>query len=245
MVCDPFYAESHVFVTDARKESIFQALDCTADGREPDIAEVWTSPEPPSLAGGALKNGEYNPSLSFPSSDNALFTDGRGTLYILRTGNRSKFGNPWGIAFKDEVCGKDQPFSIISSCLNNKVLHCILQHVEEKDKVLCDKKQKVEPKVNFVNVLEWMTFIEMDDGWSLDRVRRMAFYGSIDYLELNQKIEASEQCSDASLLCVTEKPFEMIYDSAGAIPEDESDVKPDEISNDDKKVFLFNCKHII
>ena len=69
-----------MYVIDAENESILQAKHCSIDGRNPEIAQVWTSPEPPSVAGGPLPNGEYNPSISFPSLDKAVFTDGRGTF---------------------------------------------------------------------------------------------------------------------------------------------------------------------
>ena len=226
LINDPFYETNQVFILNAENDSIYQALDRSAEGREPDIAEVWTSPEPPSLASGQLQNGEYNPSVSFASTDRAFFTDGRGTLYILKTGNRANhpFGNQWGTSFKDDVCGKRRSFSVVSSLCYQKTLHCLLQYVEERDKVLSgNKTQEAMPKVNFVNVIEWMTFVETDDGWTLDRVRKFAFYGGIDYIELHNAFEKKERRDGAYLLCITDKPFILTYDSAGAILEEEQE----------------------
>ena len=237
LVPDQFYEENQVFIIDAENESVFQAKDSSADGKDPEIAEVWTSPDPPSVAGGPLPNGEYNPSISFPSPDKALFTDGRGTLYILKTGNRATFGNQWGITFKDEVCGKRRPYTLVSSSLNQKTLHCLVQYVEEGENILTNKDKQSMSKVNFINVIEWLTFVELESGWSLDRVRKFAFFGGIDYIVLQHAIRENKSCDDACFLCVTDKPFKLIYDSAGMIQEEEEEnAKVDEMLQDKKMV---------
>jgi len=243
LVEDPFYDQNHVYVIDAENESILQAKDCSIDGRNPEIAEVWTSPEPPSVAGGPLPNGEYNPSISFPSLDKAVFTDGRGTFYILKTGNRASFGNQWGISFKDEVCGKKQPYTIVSSTMNQKTLHCLVQYVDEGQKVLSNNVNETMSKVNFINVIEWLTFVESESGWGLDRVRKFAFFGGIDYIMLKHALGESERYDDAYFICITDKPFKWIYDSAGMMLEDDNEnSKVDEILQDTKTVSFVHWK---
>ena len=239
IVQDPFYDLNHIFVIDGESESIFQAKDCSLEGKGPELAEVWSSPEPPSVSSGPLLNGEYNPSVSFPSSDKALFADGRGTLYILKTGNRSIFGHQWGIAFKDEICGKKQPYTLVSSCMNNNTLHCLIQYVEESSKVMSKQDKQKMPKVNFTNVVEWLTFAESSAGWVLDRARKFLFYGGIDYIHLKNAVEENKKIDDAYLVSITNKPFKLIYDSSGANVDGEENGTDDaEMTNDTKKVGL-------
>ena len=221
LVQDPFHDENQVFIIDSENESVLQAKDCAVDGRNPEIAEVWSSPEPPSVAAGPLKNGEYNPSITFPSADKALFTDGRGTLYILKTGNRSNFGNQWGISFKDDVCGKNRSYSLVSSSMNQNTLHCLVQYVEGKETITNTYIIEEMSKVNFINVIEWMTFEESSSGWNLDRVRKFAFFGGIEYIELQQSVTENKRCDEAYFLCITNKPFKLMFDSAGMNIEEE------------------------
>ena len=231
---DPFYDESHAFVIDSKNECVFQAMDCSSDGQNPKIAKVWGTPEPPGAIDQTLSKGVYNPSLSFPSSDKALFSDGRGTFYILKTGNRTNFGNQWGISFKDEVCGKKKGYSIVSSCMNGKALHCLLQYVETAENVLDSKDKDKTPKTNFVNVVEWLSFNESEACWTLERVRKFVFFGGIDYIQL--QAPQNSQSDDAYFLCISEKTFKLIYDSSGMINEEESDVNVDEILQNDAPV---------
>ena len=242
IVSDPFYDDNHIFVIDSKNECVFQGQDCSENGQNPQVAKVWATPEPPSNIDGSLCNGEYNPSISFPSSDKALFSDGRGMLYILKTGTRSNIGNQWGISFKDEVCGKKRGYSIVSSCTNEKSLHCLLQYVDARENVLEGKDKDTMPKANFVNVIEWLTFVESDASWTLDRVRKLVFYGGIDYIQLKpfqENIMQESKSDDAYFLCVTEKTFKLIYDSSGMMIEEENEEQVDEMLKKEQPVMLF------
>ena len=242
IVSDPFHDDSHVFVIDSEYECVYQGQDCSSNGLNPEIAKVWASPEPPSVLGGPLSNGEYNPSLSFPSSDKALFSDGRGTLYILKTGNRSALGNQWGISFKDDVCGKKRGYYLVSSSMYEKTLHCLLQYVDSGKNVLGQKDDKNVSQPNFVNVIEWLTFVETEVSWTLERVRKFVFYGGIDYIQLqtclNNPLQQIKRSDDAYFLCITDKTFKIIYDSAGMMTEDENDEPIDEIMQKNAPVRL-------
>ena len=99
-------------------------------------------------------------------------------------------------------------------------LHVLLHYVEDKNKV---EDAKVPPNVNHLNVVEWMSFVEPPSdpptciaSWQLDRVRRFAFQGSLDYIDLVGTSKA-EQDSCLGFWCLTEKPFSLIYDSSGEI----------------------------
>jgi len=51
-----------------------------------------------------IRGGDYNPSLQFADESLAVFADGRGVLFVLRTGNRTEeVPVEWTTAFYDEV----------------------------------------------------------------------------------------------------------------------------------------------
>ena len=61
-----------------------------------------------------------------------------------------------------------------------------MYYVEDKTKVDGLTKPETLPEsVNFVNVVEWMTFAGNGTSWALDRVRRFVFQGALDYLQLS------------------------------------------------------------
>lgn len=222
LVRDP-HDDQAVYLLDADNEAVLQVVDRSADNQAPEVLEVWSSPDP----GRALNPGDYNTSLSFPDPGLAVFADGRGCLYILKTDDRrSCRGRTWTTIFHDEVCGARRPFAVSSSCLTSpsssppggiKTLTIILNYVEERSK-LPDLKGFDE--ATFVNVVEVLSFVEPSGdkttciaSWNLDQVRKFAFTGTLDYLEFSRPT-----CS--GFYCLTEKPFKMFYDSSG-MPEDE------------------------
>jgi hypothetical protein len=54
--------------------------------------------------------------------DHAVYSDGCGVLYVLKTGNRDDLEqcSAWKSLFHDEICGKARPFSILSSSITNE-----------------------------------------------------------------------------------------------------------------------------
>ena len=77
-----------------------QVTDHSAVGRSPDTVRVWTSPE----AERPVRMGDYNPSLRFANDNLAVYGDGRGVLFVLKTGNRTdEFPAEWSTLFHDEV----------------------------------------------------------------------------------------------------------------------------------------------
>lgn len=95
-----------------------------------------------------------------------------------------------------------------------KSVHCLLHYVEEKSKVDGLDPAKVSEKYQFVNVIEWMTFGAEVECWGLERVRRFAFIGDVDYVQL---IDVAESIR---MTVATDKPFFHIYDSSGVMAED-------------------------
>ena len=121
--------------------------------------------------------------------------------------------------------------------MNDKTLHCLVQYVDEGQKVLSNNVNETKSKVNFINVIEWLTFVESESGWGLDRVRKFAFFGGIDYIMLKHASGEGERSDDAYFMCITDKPFKLIYDSAGMMLEDEiENGKVEELLQDKKKV---------
>ena len=73
-----------------------------------------------------------------------------------------------------------------------------------------------------MNIIEWITFSVKHDLTSidLDRIKRYAFYGEIEYVEL---------CKESMLFFGQDLPFQIVFDSAGGTIEDEMQ------QNDEKK----------
>ena len=135
--------------------------------------------------------------------------------------------------FQGEICGPAKSFTNVSARLSDdgKILHILVQYVEEKSKL-----EDLDPSIfspsngdaagqgssNFLNIVEW---IEFDCGnlnqakktetetqtqnavsSKFERLRRYAFLGEIEYLELVQ----------SGILCFGEdKSFQLLYDSKG------------------------------
>ena len=135
--------------------------------------------------------------------------------------------------FQGEICGPAKSFTNVSARLSDegKILHILVQYVEEKSKV-----EDLDPSIfspsngdsagpgssNFLNIVEW---IEFDCGnlnlakktetetqtqnavsSKFERLRRYAFLGEIEYLELVQN----------GILCFGEdKSFQLLHDSEG------------------------------
>ena len=90
------------------------------------------------------------------------------------------------------------------------VLNCVLQFVEEKSNVDGLDVEKCPENVQFVNVVEWMTFRAGEECWGLDRVRRFALFGDSDFINI----------LESGLVFATEKPFALVFDSSGSALDD-------------------------
>ncbi len=192
------------------------AFDPEGVSQTPELLEVWSLPE--SLASSP---GDYNLSLAFAGKDLAVVCDGHGKLFILDTGDRRSDVRTWTIKFEEEICGKaPRPFVIASAAVRKtegaveRTLSCLIQYVEEKSSIEgLDRIKNIPESAQFINVVEWMTFASGERCWGLDRVRRFAFLGSTDYLQLTP--------TGTAMICCTDKTFDLVFDSSGTITVDE------------------------
>ncbi len=149
----------------------------------------------------------YNASISFPSNDRAIFSDGQGELCIIDT------AKAWNVIHKEEKCGNLKPFRVASSLFSTdkKCLSVLIHGIEEKAKVN-NLHEAIKAKAsNFVNIVEWFEFNA--STFKLERCRSYAFLGEIESLEL---------CHSGILYFGEDKSFQLLNDSAGM---DETEVE--------------------
>lgn len=211
LVADRFdRTSSNVYLLNTSTEIIHKVNHFAGEAHAPELIPVWSGPE----AERVIVPGDYNPSLSFANEDFAIFADGRGVLFVLKTGNRFDESEEWTTTFHDEICGSNRPFVVASAAVSSddngmKMIHCLLIYVEEISKV--ENSPTSDKGSQFANVVEWISLVESAETcistWKLARVRRYLFNGSIDFLDLGNN------CS--SILCSTDKPFKIVFDSEG------------------------------
>jgi len=158
--------------------------------------------------------GRYNASLVFAGRGHAVLSDGAGQLTVLETGDRDSLGGQWQVAYKEHICGQNKPFAVRSALLLDNTLHVLVHYVEATSEMEGLNKTKVPE--NFVNVLEWLEMSKNDEknAWSLDRLRRFAVPGTVDYAQMDKQ--------GLGFYLSTEKPFFKVYDSSKPIePEPE------------------------
>ncbi|RZF41823.1 hypothetical protein LSTR_LSTR005285 [Laodelphax striatellus] len=152
--------------------------------------------------------GHYFPSVSFPSQDLAVVTDGAGTLHIISR------NTTWEVTYSEEVIGKEKPFVLYdSSCVENDsqcVLHCLIVHVEsEEDRTLSDSKED-DPSNRYVTVIDWLSLVQESSGsWSMKNIRQLQGSGLPDYISLEPGCK--------SIYLVNESPFKFISDSENPV----------------------------
>ena len=180
------------------------------DNAKIELNEVWSATDLPSVGDG---HEAYYPSVSFASSDIAVMGDGLGSLYIFRD---------WKPLFTDSsICGVKRSFTVLSSLLWTEEkfanLSVLLMYIEDKSKV---ENLQVKSSGNFVHVVEWVTFkLDDTDSCQLSRVKRFAFLGEIESLELDQ---------NGILYLGEQKPFQLLYDSEGMEVDEINEENPDE-----------------
>ncbi len=230
-------ADSHdterVFLLDPSSAgSVWQAV--LSRSGPPVLVKVF---EPPNSSS-SKKSGDYNPSLCFAGPDFAVIADGREKMYVVSTGDRSSSpSQQWEVVFSsgEGIFGRGQPFMVASATVadagagEKTELHCLVNYVEEKEKVENLKADK--SAANFVNVVEWMCLARSGNCWGLDRLRRFAMFGSVDYLQLEKGGE--------TFYVATEKPFAKVFDSAGGDSEEEESVVEKSSTSDEKPPFYW------
>lgn len=237
---DPFNED--IYLIGDRGNKIYRIEDKCDEGASADLVEVWNGPSFDDCPD--PREDVYNANLTFPGSQYAVYSDGRGQLCIFDI----KARDSWSIVFQGEICGPAKSFTNVSARLSDdgKILHILVQYVEEKSKV-----EDLDPSIfspsngdaagpgssNFLNIVEW---IEFDCGnlnqakktetetqtqnavsSKFERLRRYAFLGEIEYLELVQ----------SGILCFGEdKSFQLLYDSEGLEKNGEAKVEEEKSS---------------
>ena len=159
------------------------------------LRTVWEGGQPGSGA-------RYNSSLVFIGWSEAVVSDGRGRLYILHTGDRSRGSSSvWRTVFSDLVCGKDRPFLAVTGEFretgDSKVVEVVVQYVEEAE---------VD---GFRNVLEWISFCQAGSSLVMDRVRRVVTKGGVNTVAVLQ----------GRLVVSAEKQPRLVFDSMAGLDE--------------------------
>ena len=168
------------------------------DNAKIQLNEMWS---PTEILSASDVTEAYCPSVSFASSDVAVLGDGLGSLYIFRN---------WKPIFADSsICGVKRSFTVLTTLMWTEeitYLSVLLMYIEDKSKI---ENLQVKSSGNFVHVVEWVTF-KLDDtdqlSCQLSRVKRFAFLGEIETLELDQ---------NGILYLGEQKPFQLLYDSEG------------------------------
>lgn len=141
--------------------------------------------------------GHFNLCLGFPSDDLAVVSDGTGFLHIVDTGPRHRSPKQtWQTLNSSLILGEGKYFIIVDSRIlekdNNRVLHCLLQSVEQNDK-------------HFNSVLTWVTFGFDGQSWNQTTFRQLQGKGIIHY--------AAIETSCKALYIASDHPFKFTMDS--------------------------------
>lgn len=187
-------------------DGVWQIVDHTNQCGNPEISHVWTAPDTQET-----KQPRYTASLTFPSIDKAIYSNGAGQFFILDTRNQ-----PWSSLHCSNLLGAGRPFVVASSILSadENCLHIISHSIEHSD----------ESQSKPCNAVEWLTL----DAASFEplRNRRYAFSGEIDHLDV----------TDSGMHFVgDDKRFTLTYDSNEPGPAE----KPQDDPKDEPPKFFW------
>ncbi|KAL4713556.1 hypothetical protein ACJJTC_006144 [Scirpophaga incertulas] len=136
------------------------------------------------------KPGHFNLCLSFSSQTIAVISDGTGYLHIVETyaRNRSSSANQmWQTQYSSLVLGEGKYFVVVDSRIqelhDSKILHCLLQSVEQNDKT-------------FNSVLTWVTYESQNQIWRQISMRQIQGKGIVHYAAVDPQGKALYIASD-------------------------------------------------
>lgn len=168
--------------------------------------------------------GRYNMTLSFPSSNLAITTDGTGSLHFFRISTKESGDEEWQFLSSINL-GKCFLISDSKFEADDKTLHIVLLYAEEKP----NKSEETIKSGLFHTVLEWITLNEDESNcWVQKSQRKLTMDGSVDYAALESDCKA--------IYIVTEKVPKWTFDSINPIVEDE---KKEEKDEEAKKVYFW------
>nr|CAH7713262.1 unnamed protein product [Callosobruchus chinensis] len=131
------------------------------------------------------KSGDYNISMKFVAADLMVIADGRGTLYIVNTGNRNN-NETFTACFSEEVVGSQEPFVIIDAVVKegerSQELHVLLLTIKQES---CEQKEK------FISVLHWITLTKVEnEDWAQTALKQLKSKGLIQYAAFEKTCDA-------------------------------------------------------
>lgn len=144
------------------------------------IQQVGKIPEEKLLA-----KGRYNVSISFPTNDLALLSNGHGTLYIIDIRRNETGMEEWKVA--TAINDNNKSFAISDARVDNDNLHVVLIHVEEKP----NKTEETVKTGLFHTVIEWITLVPDEKSRYVRKAqRKLTSDGSVDYAVLEPNCKA-------------------------------------------------------
>ncbi|GAB6032583.1 NudC domain-containing protein 1 [Chamberlinius hualienensis] len=156
----------------------------------------------------------YNVALKFISEELAVLSNGYGTLYVLKTGNRPS-QETWKLQFSSDEFGARRPFLLLDSILTSTGhVECLILRIEDKKSVDETVDDHDDDKSAFISVLDWITLTPTDEGLKKGQMSRLQGSGSLEYAALNR--------ADGSLWLATERKFHFVYDSIQTVSLDKS-----------------------
>ncbi|XP_046444071.1 nudC domain-containing protein 1-like [Daphnia pulex] len=230
LIEDPWSDEIAFFIS--KDLQIFKINLHSLASQNPEFTSVWQIPQR-----SERRDGWFNASLSFASSELAVVTDGGGVLHIIDTNIRtSTHSHTWEVKLSNQIMGSGEPFKVIHSILNAEegsqleTLSVLVLKVESIDQVESQIALSIfgcsEKETPFINCLEWIEYEHKDGNWSFKQLKRLAIPHGLDY--------ASILSPGKSICLIAREPFGIIFDStrnvAAPLPspqmdEDESENK--------------------
>uniref|UniRef100_T1J4A4 NudC domain-containing protein 1 n=1 Tax=Strigamia maritima TaxID=126957 RepID=T1J4A4_STRMM len=159
--------------------------------------------------------GEYNETIHFTSPHQLVISDGRGTLFLVMTEDRSS-SQQWKIVFSTVMEQEKKPFVIVHSRLTTELeIDCLLLNAEDSKDVASRPHHDVK-KTPFLTILTWITLATDAVGmWSVKHKRQLAGIGPVEFAALN----------DNSIMVVSSHQFDFIFDSCKPIEKKEMPVE--------------------
>ncbi|XP_076322276.1 nudC domain-containing protein 1 isoform X1 [Tachypleus tridentatus] len=160
-----------------------------------------------------------NTTISFPSADWTVVSDGAGGIYLLNTPSRTE-GEPWQLCHTHHIESCHPPCHLLHGVHytfpSSHQIECLLAHISRPQDVEGNLKLS-ETTMHFVCVLEWISFSSAVGNetvsWSLKRQRRLVGGSVPNYAAIDP--------AGGALCLATEREFSFIYDSQKQNDKDE------------------------
>ncbi|KAK3880755.1 hypothetical protein Pcinc_014768 [Petrolisthes cinctipes] len=242
---DPFHLSSvYYFTSRGHLIKSGYSQDCHLSGNEvvwqADLTDEKTTPEQEEDEGGA----QYHATVSFPGADLALVSNGRGSLHLLHTADRTTpTTHSWRVDYEVEI----ERGVLLQSCVRstkaengeradknpdgNRVIECVVLSITTPAALLSNPqytvvdKQLTNTKAVSLHLLTWLNLTYNGSTWKVSRERTVAGEGDIHYCSIDG--------SGTGLIVLAHKNYSFVGDSECPI------IKPnnsDEKTNDEEEL---------